>query len=377
MEEAKGKGNEAVKAGDFAQALDHYKQAIAIAVADPARADDLAALHSNCSFAHLKLGQLIEALDEAIKSVHANSKWSKAHFRCGEVYFAMRDYARAEEAYAQAAQLSPADETIGRKLRLTREAVNGNFYFRQLLAGRDFCLNPGNIIETQIFNAGAQMQNYVYLVGDAKTREAVVVDPAWDVKGIKAFADAEHIKLVGAVATHYHFDHTGGPPPPPFDRLMIKLPGVRQLAVEDNLPIYVNKHDAGTIKTKNEVPAQSIVELDDLSTVMVGSVKLEFIHTPGHTPGSQCIRINRAPAEDILISGDTLFISSCGRLDLPDCSVEAMYTSLQKKLASLPDSTRVYPGHNYGGPSTSIANEKKHGFLRPMSEREWLQQHRL
>ncbi|EFJ09570.1 hypothetical protein SELMODRAFT_427914 [Selaginella moellendorffii] len=166
---------------------------------------------------------------------------------------------------------SPADETIGRNSA------------SRLLAGRDFCLNPGNIIETQIFNAGAQMQNYVYLVGDAKTREAVVVDPAWDVKGIKAFADAEHIKLVGAVATHYHFDHTGGPPPPPFDRLMIKLPGVRQLAVEDNLPIYVNKHDAGTIKTKNEVPGQSIVELDDLSTV-VGSLKLEFTqHTGSHS----------------------------------------------------------------------------------------------
>jgi glyoxylase-like metal-dependent hydrolase (beta-lactamase superfamily II) len=116
--------------------------------------------------------------------------------------------------------------------------------------------------------------------------------------------------------------------------------------------------------------------------------------------------------EDILMSGDTLFIGryspsspydvlkwnfsfrlwmgvpsytnyphlgcfSCGRLDLPDCDAKAMYTSLQKKLASLPSNTRVYPGHDYGGPFTTISHEKKQGFLKPVAEKEWLRMHRL
>ncbi|KAI5059259.1 hypothetical protein GOP47_0025578 [Adiantum capillus-veneris] len=333
------------------------------------------ALHSNCSFAHLKLGQLSEALDEANKCVSAKPEWSKGYFRSAEVYFAMRDYAAAEKSYEKSLSLSLDDQTIKKRLSLTREALDG-FYFRQLLPGRDFCLTPSDIIERQIFSSAKQMQNFVYLVGDAKTREAVVVDAAWDVKGIRAIAAQDSMKLVGSVVTHYHFDHTGGTPPPPFDALGIKVPGVRELAVEDNVPVYINKFDAETVQISNDVPSSAIAKLEDSAIISVGSIKLHFIHTPGHTPGSQCILIPR-PSQDLLLSGDTLFIGSCGRLDLPDCDAKAMFTSLQKKLASLPDSTRVYPGHDYGGPYTTIADERRKGFLRPISERDWLQQHRM
>lgn len=373
MDALKAAGNEAVRQGNFSSAIDLYTQALSSAVEKTV--DDIAALHSNCSFAHLKLGQLSEALDEANNCISAKSDWSKGYFRSAEAYFAMGDYTAAEKGYEKALSLSPDDLTIKRRLSLTREALDG-FYFRQLLPGRDFCLTPSDIIERQIFSSAKQMQNFVYLIGDAKTREAVVVDAAWDVKGIRAFAAQESMKLVGAVVTHYHFDHTGGTPPPPFDALGIKVPGVRELAVEDNVPVYVNKFDAETIKKSNDVPSRAITELEDSATISVGSVKLHFIHTPGHTPGSQCVLIPR-PSQDLLLSGDTLFIGSCGRLDLPDCDAKAMFTSLQKKLASLPDNTRVYPGHDYGGPYTTIADERRKGFLRPISERDWLQQHRM
>lgn len=373
MDTLKAAGNEAVRQGNYSSAVDLYTQAINSI--DEKKVDDIAALHSNCSFAHLKLGQLSEALDEANKCVAAKPDWSKGYFRCAEAYFALRDYASAEKSYEKALALSPEDRTIKSRVSLTHEALSG-FYFRQLRPGREFCLSPLDIIERQIFSSAEQMQNFVYLIGDAKTREAVVVDAAWDVKGIRAFAAQDCMNLVGAVVTHYHFDHTGGTPPPPFDALGIKIPGVRELAVEDNLPVYINKFDAESIKKNNGVPGKAITELEDSAVISVGSVKMHFIHTPGHTPGSQCVHIPR-PSQDFLLSGDTLFIGSCGRLDLPDCDAKAMFVSLQKKLASLPDSTRVYPGHDYGGPYTTIGDERKRGFLRPISEKDWLQQHRL
>eukprot|EP00249_Psilotum_nudum_P011770 c23369_g2_i1 orf=478-1596(-) len=371
MDVFKDAGNDAVRQANFAAAVDFYKQALS--AAEGGSPIDIAALHSNCSFAHIKLGQFQEALDEAKKAVAARSNWSKGHFRCAEAYFALQDYSSAERAYERAFELSPEDGTIKKRLTLTQEAMGG-FFFRQLLPGRDFCLSPTDIIERQIFSSAEQMQNFVYLVGDAKTREAVVVDAAWDVKGIRAFAAADSIKLVGAVVTHYHFDHTGGAPPPPFDALGIKVPGVRELAVEDKIPVYVNKHDAETVRRSNEVPSEAIVELEDSAVISVGTIKLHFIHTPGHTPGSQCIHIPRSPY-DYLLSGDTLFIGSCGRLDLPDCDAKAMFVSLQKKLARLPEGTRVYPGHNYGGPYTTIGDEKRKGFLKPISERDWMRNH--
>ncbi|CAK9197696.1 unnamed protein product [Sphagnum troendelagicum] len=316
----------------------------------------------------------VQALFHATQAISFKSNWSKGHFRLGEAQFALHDYPSAEKAYAKALEVSPEDATIKKQLTLTHEAISG-FYFRQLLAGRDFCINPTNVIERQIFSSAQQMQNFVYLVGDAKTREAVVVDAAWDVKGIRAVLAADNMNLVGAVVSHYHFDHTGGTPPPPFDQLGIKVPGIRELAMEDKVPVYINKHDAQMVKKQNGVSLERMTLLEDSSVISIGSVKLHFIHTPGHTPGSQCIHIQGT--EDILMSGDTLFIGSCGRLDLPDCDAQAMYTSLQKKLASLPSNTRVYPGHDYGGPFTTIAQERKQGLLKPMAEKEWLHRYRV
>ncbi|KAL2635672.1 hypothetical protein R1flu_007151 [Riccia fluitans] len=340
---------------------------------DNTSADEIAALHSNCSFAQLKLGQFHEALEDADKTIAAKNDWSKGYFRRGEAHFALRDYSSAAEDYAKASELAPEDATLKKRLALATEAMDG-FYFRQLLPGRDICLAPANMVERQIFSSAEQMQNYIYLIGDARTRECVVIDAAWDVKGIRSVMAADNMKLVGAVVTHYHFDHVGGVPPPPFNALGIKVPGIFEIATEDRVKVYVNKTDAETVRTKCGLPAESLELLEDSAVVSIGSVKLHFIHTPGHTPGSQCIHVPRKDG-DLLISGDTLFIGSCGRLDLPDCDAKAMFNSLQKKLASLPDSTRVYPGHDYGGPYTTIADEKTRGLLKNMTESHWLKMH--
>jgi hydroxyacylglutathione hydrolase len=96
------------------------------------------------------------------------------------------------------------------------------------------------------------------------------------------------------------------------------------------------------------------VKVDNHDTLAVGRLTLRFLHTPGHTPGSQCFLV-----DDRLVSGDTLFIGACGRTDLPGSDPSEMYYSLTQRLAALPDATVLYPGHNYGGPSSTIGDEKR------------------
>ena len=97
-----------------------------------------------------------------------------------------------------------------------------------------------------------------------------------------------------------------------------------------------------------------LVKVDGGDTVAVGGVTVSFIHTPGHTPGSQCFLVDGR-----LVSGDTLFIRSCGRTDLPGSDPAEMYYSLTQRLGALPDITVVFPGHNYGGSTTTIGDEKR------------------
>ena len=100
--------------------------------------------------------------------------------------------------------------------------------------------------------------------------------------------------------------------------------------------------------------------MDGHDTLTVGRLALTFLHTPGHTPGSQCFLVDGR-----LVSGDTLFIGACGRTDLPGSDPTEMYYSLTQRLAALPDETILFPGHNYGGASSTIGDEKRHNaFMR-------------
>src|SRR5919106_1166389 len=139
------------------------------------------------------------------------------------------------------------------------------------------------------------MQNFVYLVGDPVARQCVVVDPAWEIDTIVDTAAGDGMTLTGA-----------------------------------------------------------LVKVDNHDTLDVGRLRLTFLHTPGHTPGSQCFLVDGR-----LISGDTLFIGSCGRTDLPGSDPKEMYYSLTQRLAALPDDTILLPGHNYGGAASTIGREKR------------------
>ena len=110
------------------------------------------------------------------------------------------------------------------------------------------------------------------------------------------------------------------------------------------------------------------MKVDNHDTLPVGRLTIRFLHTPGHTPGSQCFLV-----DDRLISGDTLFIGSCGRIDLPGSDPSEMYYSLTQRLAALPDDTVLLPGHNYGGEASTIGREKRQNrFMQFASLHEFL-----
>jgi glyoxylase-like metal-dependent hydrolase (beta-lactamase superfamily II) len=191
------------------------------------------------------------------------------------------------------------------------------------------------------------MQNFTYLVGSRSTREVVVVDPAWDVDSLVKHVEEKDYTLAGALITHYHPDHCGGS----FGGHNVE--GVAELLAKTPLRVYAHREEAEGLKKVTGISDTDLIKVDSGDKLSVGDVEIEFLHTPGHTPGSQCFRI-----KNTLVSGDTLFINGCGRVDLPGSNSEDMYRSLQK-LAGLPDDTLLLPGHNYGHVPNATMGETK------------------
>ncbi len=179
------------------------------------------------------------------------------------------------------------------------------------------------------------MENFVYLIGDKNKRECVMIDPAWEVDTVLRKAKEDDMKVTGGLITHTHFDHCNG---------------VKDLLEKTKSKIYVHKNESSFLKDVQS----DIVGVDSGYKLSVGDLTITFLHTPGHTPGSQCFLI-----ENKLVSGDTLFIGACGRCDLPGGDPSQMYESLQR-LAKLNEQTVLLPGHNYADtPTSTIGEEKK------------------
>lgn len=193
------------------------------------------------------------------------------------------------------------------------------------------------------------MQNFVYVVADPVTREAVVIDPAWDIDRIVEIVEADDLRLTSALITHFHPDHLGG------NLMGHHIQGAAEL-LQRNLPIkvHIHKSEAEFVGRIAGLSQSDLVRTDGAEELQLGNLRVRFLHTPGHTPGSQCFLVDGK-----LISGDTLFVGSCGRVDLPGSDPAQMYDSLVNKLKQLPDDTVLYPGHNYGDRATSTIGDEK------------------
>jgi glyoxylase-like metal-dependent hydrolase (beta-lactamase superfamily II) len=207
------------------------------------------------------------------------------------------------------------------------------------------------------------MQNYVYLVGSRATRECVVVDPAWNVDAILEEAEKDGMKVVGALATHYHPDHVGG------DLFGHSIEGLARLLERNSVPIHVNEHERAGVAQVTGVPEKEIVAHAAGDELAVGDVRIKLLHTPGHTPGSQCFL-----AHGHLLSGDTLFFRGCGRVDLPGGDPEQMWKSLNQVLKRLPAETVLHPGHQYGPVDASTIGEeaRENPYLDVPKLEDWL-----
>lgn len=233
--------------------------------------------------------------------------------------------------------------------------MQDRFYLKQLRAGRDF----GTSDQT-----ADGMANFVYLLGDSLKRECLVVDPAWDVAGILACAALDEMKVTGALITHWHPDHVGGP----FFGGM-HIDGLDSLLKLNPVPIHVHRAEADFVRRMTGVSASDLVLHDSGDKVLAGEVEIECLHTPGHTAGGQCFKCGSA-----LIAGDTLFLQGCGRLDLPTADPVAMYDTLYHKLAALPGDTVLYPGHDYGAvPNAPLSEVRRtNSSLQMRDQAAWL-----
>jgi len=193
----------------------------------------------------------------------------------------------------------------------------------------------------------APMQNFVYLIGSTSTRKVALVDPAWDIPALLERVRERDLEPVAALVTHYHPDHIGG------GIMGHDIQGLAALLEHEPVKVYVHKEEAHGVKQVTGISDNDMVKVHSGDTLRIGPVEVEFLHTPGHTPGSQCFRVRNT-----LVSGDTLFIQGCGRVDLPGADPEQMYHSL-KRLADLPDDTLLLPGHHYSeAPSATLGETK-------------------
>ncbi len=184
-----------------------------------------------------------------------------------------------------------------------------------------------------------------YIVVDKSSNNAMIVDPGGSSDEILEFIDRNNYKLEYIVLTHGHADHIGGV----LD--IEKALGIPIIAHEDEVELLGDADKNLTnYMFRKTIEIEPSILLKDGDKFKVGQLEIEVIHTPGHTEGGMCLKIGND-----LISGDTLFKNSIGRADLYGGNPKLLLDSIRKKLFSLSDDIKVWPGH---GPTTTIGEEK-------------------
>ncbi|ABK78222.1 Zn-dependent hydrolase [Cenarchaeum symbiosum A] len=189
-----------------------------------------------------------------------------------------------------------------------------------------------------------QMQNFCYVVSDEETGKCAVIDPSWDLDTVMETVTRNGLSAEYVINTHHHFDHTVG------NEAIAGRTGARIIQHEES----ELKHD---------------ITVRDGSEIRIGSTMLSVLHTPGHSRDSICL-----VGDGKIFTGDTLFVGSCGRVDLPGGSARDLYGSIFGVLYRLDDSLVVYCGHDYGtSPVSTLGDEKKSNpVMRRVGEEQFV-----
>jgi len=189
------------------------------------------------------------------------------------------------------------------------------------------------------------MQNFSYIIGDEESKEGAIIDAGWEPEKLVEIAESKELKVKYILLTHTHYDH---------------INSLGKLFELTKAKIIVHEGDAKDVENLG-LPYEVVKSGDEIN---IGKLKVEIIHTPGHSPGSVCYLV-----ENKLITGDTLFVEAVGRVDLPGGDIKQMYSSLQK-LKKLGNGIEVCPGHDYGSKkiSTIVFEKENNPYMKASKE---------
>lgn len=207
------------------------------------------------------------------------------------------------------------------------------------------------MIKLEVFTFNAFSENTIVIWDDDK-KEAAVIDPGTSTAGeekiLSEFISSEKLKIKYLINTHCHIDHILG------CRFIKEKYKPLYYAPEQDIPLLKNAgQQAAMFGINIEQPPDPDKFITEETELFLGNAKLEFLFTPGHTPGEYCIYLEN---EKICITGDVLFNESIGRTDLWGGDYDTLLNSIENKLLSLPDDVVIYPGH---GESSTIGYEKQ------------------
>jgi len=193
--------------------------------------------------------------------------------------------------------------------------------------------------------------NFSYIVGSHETREAVIIDPGAEIDTVLSRVEVLGLRVVAAVATHFHTDHTAGL------ATAVERTGATALLHHADVP-GVRRHYHGPLRATT-----------DGDRLPVGRQQITMWHAPGHTPGSQWLLV-----DGVVFTGDMLMVGAVGRTGFEDDAAEQMWRTFRERFPLLADETRVYPGHDYGPTRSSTVRLERQRLpcLRARSLDEFL-----